>query len=138
MNIYPNLFHKEYDPPTLGVALWPPRLVKQQCSSPCAFCTQFHQHFMRAFFKQIFCQRQNVTRKICWKRLSYQKSAQKNVDEIDTCTQFHQHFMSSFFIRKGFFIATVCLQLCLSTFFKLWNFWNIIERLAEPRYWKKC
>ncbi len=41
---------------------------------------QFHQHFTRSFFVQIFQQRQNVTRK----KTFVQKTRVFNVDEIDS------------------------------------------------------
>ena len=41
-------------------------------------CSQFHQHFTRAFFVQKFVQSQNVTRK----RRSYKKCAQKTLMKV--------------------------------------------------------
>jgi len=38
---------------------------------------QFHQRLKLAFFIQLFCQSQNVTRKSCHKRLSYKKAREK-------------------------------------------------------------
>ncbi len=41
--------------------------------------------FYARFFVLIFCQRQNVTRKSCQKRLSYEKSAQKTLMKLTPC-----------------------------------------------------
>jgi hypothetical protein len=48
------------------------------------YCCQFHQHYMCAFFVQIFPQSQNLTRKSCQKRISFKKKRAKNIVEINT------------------------------------------------------
>jgi len=63
---------------------------RSKCKSPFEYnvdendgSCQFHQRFTRKFFIRIIRQSQNVTRKSCQKRLSYEKIRAYNVDEID-------------------------------------------------------
>ncbi len=45
-------------------------------------CFQFHQHFTRAFFIQIFCQSQNVTRKSCQNNVCTKNSYKKTLMKL--------------------------------------------------------
>jgi len=74
------------------------------------------------------CRERNLCRAAkCW--IDVSKSCSDKIKMINK----HDGNVS---IHKGRYVNSITLDQCFSTFFKSRNLWNIIELLAEPRYYR--